>query len=368
MKIGIDVDMFINPNGTGIPNSVYKVLSHWKDKHPEHEYYLFAYKPITLFDKYPSNWHVVDKWPIKIGRVWRMFGESFAIRKYGVDVFWGTNYFLPTRVKGVKYVLTIYDMALYLIDGIGERKNLNRMKRTLPRSINNADRIIAISQSTKDDIKKLFNVDDEKVIVSYCGVDNEESSSIDYSNIRRELKFEVPFFLFVSTIEPRKNIITIIEAFEEYLSKEDNGEMLVLAGQKGWNCDDIYSAIDNSKYRDRIILPGYISSDEKKYLLTNAKAFLYPSLYEGFGLPVLEAFKYNLPVITSSVSSLPEVAGDAAYYIDEPTDYHSLCNKMKEVMELSEEEKVDLSNRMTKQRNKFSWDKNAEEIMEVLTE
>ncbi|SFP37214.1 Glycosyltransferase involved in cell wall bisynthesis [Butyrivibrio proteoclasticus] len=367
MKIGIDADMFINPNGTGIPNSVFKVLDYWKNNHPEHEYYLFAYKKITLFDEYPSNWHVVDKWPIKIGRFWRMFGESFAIRKYGVDVFWGTNYFLPNRVKSVRYVLTIYDMALYLIEGIGEKKNLNRMKRNLPRSVNNSDKIIAISQSTKDDIKKIFNVDDKKVIVSYCGIDNEGNCSIDFNNVRSELKFEAPFFLFVSTIEPRKNIITIIRAFEEYLNKYDGDELLVLAGQKGWNCDNIYSAIDNSKYKDRIILPGYISSDEKKYLLTNAKAFLYPSLYEGFGLPVLEAFKYNLPVITSNVSSLPEVAGDAAFYIEKTTDYHSLCMKMREVMELTENEKADLANRMTKQRNKFSWDKNAEEIMEVLS-
>ena len=366
MKIGIDADMFINPNGTGIPNSVYKVLDYWKDKHPEHEYYLFAYKPITLFDKYPANWHVVDKWPIKVGRFWRMFGMPFAIKKYGMDVFWGTNYFLPSRVSGTRYVLTIYDMALYLIDGIGERKNLSRMKRTLPKSIDNADKIISISQSTKEDIKRLFDVADEKIIVSYCGVNNSEDGGIDYNKVRQDLKLDVPFFLFVSTIEPRKNIITIIRAFEEYLDRSDNGEMLVLAGQKGWNCDDIYSAIDNSRYKDRIVLPGYISSDEKKYLMSRATAFLFPSLYEGFGLPVLEAFKYNLPVITSNVSSLPEVAGDAAFYIEKTTDYHSLSIKMREVMELTENEKADLANRMTKQRKKFSWDKNAEEILEVL--
>ena len=180
--------------------------------------------------------------------------------------------------------------------------------------------------------------------------------------MKPEIDIEGRFILFISTIEPRKNIMTLIKAFEGYLDKYHD---LVLAGGRGWKCDSIYRAAENSRYKDKIIMPGYISDEEKQYLLSNAELFAYPSLYEGFGIPVLEAFDKGLPVITTRVSSLPEVGGDAAFYIDDPHDHNALTEQLRHVLTLSEDEKAKLVERTKLQLKRFSWDKNAEEIMRL---
>ena len=139
----------------------------------------------------------------------------------------------------------------------------------------------------------------------------------------------------------------------------------MLAGGKGWKCENIYRAAETSRYRDRIIMPGYISDEEKRYLLSNAAVFAYPSLYEGFGIPVLEAFDNSLPVVTTNVSSLPEVGGDAAFYIDDPLNADALACQLEKALSLSEDERKNLEDKMRRQLSKFSWDKNAEEIMRL---
>lgn len=182
------------------------------------------------------------------------------------------------------------------------------------------------------------------------------------------LVFEENFFLFLGTIEPRKNICTIVRAFEEYVDTTASSMKLVLAGKIGWLCDDVLEMIKNSRYHRQIVLPGFISDSDKAYLLRNAKALVFPSLYEGFGIPILEAFAYGLPVLTARVTSMPEVGGNAAIYITDPLDVHALAEQMRKVMQLNEQDKDDMKAEMKKQLAKFSWDKNAKEIMQVFEE
>ena len=191
------------------------------------------------------------------------------------------------------------------------------------------------------------------------------------------------FFLFISTIEPRKNIVTIVHAFEAFKRREQeknsrqegSGEeenrpgqniKLVLAGNKGWKYDEILAAVESSPYRNDILMPGYVSDTEKAMLLENAAAFLYPSLYEGFGIPILEAMYCGCPVVTSAVSSMPEVGGDAAFYIREPKNSEELADRMEEVCRLDSGELDELQVRMRRQVKKFSWKKNAEQMLQIL--
>ena len=144
-----------------------------------------------------------------------------------------------------------------------------------------------------------------------------------------------------------------MKAFEIYKEKTNSSMKLVLAGKKGWKCDSIYYAVEKSEYKNDIVMPGFISDEDKAYLLSNATAFVYPSLYEGFGIPILEAFAYDVPVITANVSSMPEVAGDAAFYIEEPFDANALSRLMINVSNISEEEKEILSDKMKKRLRMF---------------
>ena len=165
-------------------------------------------------------------------------------------------------------------------------------------------------------------------------------------------------------IQPRKNIETIVNAFL-CLAKEELTSQLVLAGGTGWGMDKVLEKIQKSESKDRIVLTGYVSEEEKAGLYKNAEAFLFPSLYEGFGIPILESFSYGIPVITAKNSSLPEVGGDAAIYIENVMSSEELEERMKMVLGLSEADRISLSEKGVRQFNRFTWKKCAREISKL---
>lgn len=381
MKIGIDARPLTVQNFTGIPNYVYQICIKWMEKHPEHEYYLMARRPICFKqEELPDNWHIVDDpWIIDKGKFWFLFKLPSLIKQHKLDVFWGPNYTLPRKVKGPKYFLSIMDMAIFKFKHVGQWKNSLQIKLFLKKNAKKSERIIVISESTKRDVVDILKVPSYIVDVTYIAGDTKKVSDINKNldnnnqaitvcnSIRPELTSLGQYFLFIGTIEPRKNIITIIDGFEKYCEKTGNTEVrLVLAGGRGWNCDNIYSRVKNSRFTKQIIMPGFVSDFEKEYLYKNARAFVYPSLYEGFGMPILEAFKYETPVITARNSSLPEVGKDAAYYI-ETYDSEGLCNLLDKVTNQSEEELCEIKRLMKAQLESFSWDKCAEETLEIIT-
>lgn len=369
MRIGIDARVFIDKQYTGISRSVAEILKVWARDFPDNDYFLFSRSPIFLDFDLPDNWHIIDTpWIIDKGKLWAMFKLPKLIRNLELDYYWGSNYTLPHIVNSTKYIVTIYDLALFKFRNIGERINLIRIKIFAKQACKKAVKIVAISNATKQDIEHIFNIPSNKITVSYCGglPSNYTKPQYSIANINPECIIKNPFLLFISTIEPRKNIITIIHAFEKFLDKTNSDMKLVLAGRRGWKCDSIYDAVEQSKYRNSIIMPGFISDLDKSYLLSNAKAFVYPSLYEGFGIPILEAMTYNLPVITTDVSSMPEVGGDAAFYINNPYDTDELEKAMEKVVNLTPQELEKYNERMEVQVAKFSWVKNAHEMMELM--
>ena len=175
------------------------------------------------------------------------------------------------------------------------------------------------------------------------------------------------YLFFVSTIEPRKNIVTLIKAFESLKEKKENTTLkLILAGGLGWKYQDVIDAIENAKFKEDINLAGYISKEEKECLFKNAKCFVYPSLYEGFGLPILEAMSKEAIVVTSNISSIPEVAEKAAIYFDNVYDSNELSEKIEKAMFMNEEERNKYIDLGKKQVSKFTWEKCTKEIMSVL--
>lgn len=368
MRIGIDATPFIGKEFTGVSRSVYEILKVWINDHPEHEFYLMSPCPIHLDLVMPDNWHIVVSSYRVGGVIWFSIVLPHVIKKLKLDAFWGTNFQLPNRVPGTKMYVTIYDLAIFRFHGIGTFSNQIKLKTTAKSSCRNANKIIAISEATKKDVIEIFDIPSNKVIVSYCGgTQSMDDTKYDKTIKNPDLASDVPFLLFISTIEPRKNVITIVKAYELYRKNHpDELLKLILAGKKGWKCEDVFEKIAKSPYRKDIVLPGFISAEEKIWLLQNAKAFLYPSLYEGFGIPILEAMNYDLPVITSRVSSLPEVGGNAVYYIEQPTDAKELEQQISHVLSMDKDEYNALKVRMHAQRQKFSWNKNAEEVLKII--
>ncbi len=366
MKIGIDARPLTVERFTGIPNYVYQICKQWMETHPEHEYYLMSRRPICFKQEdLPDNWHIVDDpWIIDKGKFWFLFKLPQLIKKHQLDVFWGPNFSLPAKVDSVEYYITVHDMAIFKFKHVGQLRNSIQIKLFLKKNLKKASKIIAVSKSTKNDVVDLMGIKSQDVAVVYNAGDCDIKKSDD--QIRPELGSLEDFFLFVGTIEPRKNIVTIIDGFEKYCDSTDSSTKLVIAGGKGWNCDDIYIKASNSRYADRILLPGFISDVEKDYLYQNARAFVYPSLYEGFGMPILEAFKYGTPVITAYNSSLPEVGGDAAFYVD-TFDSDKLCEYMQQISTMSQADINILKEKIEKQLSLFSWQTCAEETLDILT-
>ena len=232
----------------------------------------------------------------------------------------------------------------------------------------NADHFVAISEATKRDIIELYNIQADKITKVYNGSNIEIEDEItkeEELKIKKKFKIENSgYIFFISTIEPRKNVATLIKAFNHI--KENSDLKLIIAGGLGWKYGDVLKLYEASKYKDDIIMPGYISKKEKKYLFENARCFVYPSLYEGFGIPVLEAMANKAIVVTTNISSLPEVGGDAAIYFDNVLNYEELAEKIEIAINLTKEEKQEKIEKGLEQVKKFTWDKCAKETLEVI--
>jgi len=227
-----------------------------------------------------------------------------------------------------------------------------------------SDRVIAVSESTKRDILKIVRTDEKKVCVIHHGVDAQFQPITDeekLARIREKYGLRRKFILFVGVIEPRKNLETLVDA---YLADSLSGEFdLVLAGNLGWGYSTLMQKIANARAEDCIRMPGYIADGDLAALYSSATAFVYPSLYEGFGLPVLEAMACGIPVITSSFSSLPEIAGDAAILVD-PHDRSALASALRKVLK-DDRLRQDLSRRGRQQSQLFSWEQTARKTLKA---
>ena len=345
MNIGIDARGLWKKK-TGIGIYIEQIIKELNEKDKENKYVLYSCKEIVLDFKLNNNFIVKQNLKGK-GSLWVYFNAPKVLKEDNIDDFWGTQHLLPKRnkyTKSMKFVLTIHDLAIKKLKVVGSLKNTIIQKIFLKKSLKNADKVIAISQATKNDIIELFKINEKKIDVIYNGTNISKNDTELKEETKKEIenKFgieNIPYLFFISTIEPRKNIDTLIRAFEYIREKEDTKLKLIIAGGFGWKYQSILDLIESSKYKDDIVMPGYISSEEKKYLFDNAKCFVYPSLYEGFGLPVLEAMLNKTLVVTSDVSSLPEVGGDVAFYYSDVLNYQNLAEAIIKVINLDENEK-----------------------------
>jgi glycosyltransferase involved in cell wall biosynthesis len=291
------------------------------------------------------------------------YGRFFGIE---ADIYHFVNFVVPPYVKG-KVLVTVYDMVYKLFPETMERANYKKLEKNLARSCARADAVITISQNSKEEIIKHLGVSEEKVLIIYPGVDLARyHNGIDRARIDGVLKkYALPdaYFLYLGTLEPRKNIETIVEAYRLY-SKNHGGDIkMVIAGRKGWQYGRIFDKVREYGLEDRVIFPGYVSEEDKPGLYAGAQAFLFPSLYEGFGMPPLEAMACGTPVIVAAASSLPEVVGDAGCMV-EPMDAEAIAGYMHALA--SDREYSDsLRLRGFERAKQFSWDKSVEALFKV---
>ncbi len=264
-------------------------------------------------------------------------------------------------------VVTIHDMGYLHFAEAHPWKERLYLDWTTRWSVAAATEVIAISQATAADLHQHLHVDADKTHVVYEAVNSLPIPSTDsIAALRARLQLSRPYALYVGTIQPRKNLARLLAAYEQLCRHGTASFDLVLAGGAGWLSQAILLLAGQSPYADRIHLPGYVADADLPALMAGAEFFTFPSLYEGFGLPILEAQSLGVPVMSAKGSSLPEVAGDAALYVD-PTDVEAIAQAM---LRLSQDEALRQELIAAGHRNvqRFSWEKAASETLAVLEE
>jgi glycosyltransferase involved in cell wall biosynthesis len=259
-------------------------------------------------------------------------------------------------------------MSLLAQSSTHEAANVTRGKRRIPIMARRASVIIAPSEWTKQEIVKYLSVRPEKIRVIFEAA-REKMAPLpqsEYLGVLERRQIRRPYLLYVGTIEPRKNLLTLIQAYDELLRTTAHRPQLVLCGGRGWLCDEIFKLVEDLQLQDQVRYTGYVEDADLPALYSAAEVFVYPSLYEGFGLPPLEAMACGVPVITSNASSLPEVVGEAGLMHD-PTNYRMLTsNIVKMLGDASTREHFKRAG--LTQASHFSWERAARETQAVYDE
>ena len=375
MVIGINgyeavVPRFGFDDKTGMPNRVgssefcFQLLSELSKIDKNNEYFVYLpKKPSSDMPPETEKWHYV----VFSSKLWTLLGLSKKLfnDRNKIDVFFSPTHYSPFYVPKPS-AISILDVSYRHFPKLFKKRDLYQLKIWGRYSIKKAKKIITISKFSKNDIIKAYNVSEKKVAVVYPGI--RQVSSIEYpvlsmNRLREKYGIKEDYILFVGTLQPRKNVEKLIEAFSVVKNKN---LQLVVVGKKGWMYEDILSAPEKYGVSERVKFLENVSDEDLPSFYKEAICFILPSLYEGFGLPILEAMKYGCPVITSNVSSLPEAGGDAAVYFN-PESTEEIAEKIEKVIS-SEKLREEMIKKGYEQIKKFSWEKTAKETLKVLEE
>jgi len=360
MKIGIDGSRAFLEQRTGVEEYSYQVIKRLRDRLKEHRVILYVRGYQAVDFSLPPNWRVEK---IHCLRLWTQVGLSWELFLHPVDVL-----FVPAHTAPFfhpkKTVVTVHGLEYEIMPEAYSFFERLYMRYSIKNSCRWAKKIISVSKNTKRDLMNLYEVPEEKINIVYEGYeDKTEELGLERGDEIENLK---PYLLFVGRLEKRKNIERIVTAFDLFKKQTGSKYRLVLGGKFGYGEEDIKARINQSEYKKDIILLGFIKDARKWQLFKNAQIFLFPTLYEGFGLPVLEAQSQGVPVITSNTSSLPEVANGSAFLVD-PTEPKFIADA---IVTLTQNEKMakELIKKGYENIKRFSWKNCADLIATVLTE
>lgn len=368
MKIAIQAADLDSDRIDGTRVYIFNLLKHFGKLDPAGEFLIYHRKKFNP-ELIPSEFTNYRIKKIKFPFYWTQLRFAAEIWKDQPDILWMPMQTIPfARKKSLKVVITIHDLAFKYFPDNFPKTDLQRLNFFSGYAIRNADKIISVSQSTKNDILKFYpEVKSEKIRVIYHGFDPDIFSAPreieQEKENKKRLAIKGEYLLYVGAIQPRKNLVVLIEAFER-LKKERPDIQLVLAGEKAWKWDKIIKKVAQSPYKKDIIMPGRLKFDDLGHLMRGAAVFILPSLYEGFGIPILEALASKIPVITADNSSLREVGGEGVIYFN-GSDSNNLAEKIEKVLADDNLRKIMLE-RGLEQIKKFSWEKCAQETLDFL--
>ena len=319
---------------------------------------------------FPQNFNykttrLTPKW---LARIWHRANIPLPVEFFtgSVDLFHATDFVLPPTLSRVKTLLTVHDLSFVRVPESASPTLKAYLDNVVPHSIARSTHVLADSQATKEDIVGLYHVDPSKVTVLLSGVDHRFFDRIKVDSLMTtRIKYDlgsVPYIFSVGTVQPRKNYERLIRSLAK-LRQSDVDIHLVIAGGKGWLDSPIYQTISETYMDQYVHFIGFADDEDLPALYQNATCVAFPSLYEGFGLPILEAMASGIPVLTSNLSSLPEVAGDAAILVD-PYNLDEITDGLLRLIT-----DTTLRNKLTQKgllrAKQFTWEKSASQLLSI---
>jgi len=382
MKIGIDIRCLTEGRRTGVEEYAINLLDNLFQKDKNNEYILFFNSfrnnrvDLSWTRKYSNVKVKIFFFPNKILNFmfWYLGWPHIDKMIGGVDVFFSPNINFVSVSKKTKLLVTFHDLSFEIFpETFSLKRRMWHMFVNPKKLAKKAHKIVAVSSSTRDDLVNYYGIEDEKINVIHNGISNDFGfiNRNDPKLLAVKEKYDLPFnfILYFGTIEPRKNIVGIVRSFN-YLrglgNKKVNRFKLVIAGESGWKAREIYDEIRKSKYREDIIVINSVQNEDKPFLYSLASVFVYPSFFEGFGFPPLEAMSSGIPVIVSNNSSMPETVGASAIMVDSDR-LDEIALAIKELI-INGNLRRKMQDRGAIQVRNFNWKKTAQEFFRVLKE
>lgn len=374
MIIGVDIRALGSKVKSGVEEYTENLLAHMLPLDGDIKYKLFYSSLTSLQNRY--SWMSlpnVELYDFRIPNKLLFLSANFLKKPYvdslmgGVDVFFSPHFFLTSLSPSCRHVITFHDLSYVRFpEFFSLRKRLWHSLEMRPRYQSRfSDKIIAVSESTRNDLISLYQLDPARIEVIYSGISEDIKRPYDneLEEFRKKHGLPKKFILFLGKLEPRKNIPSIIRAFN-ILNKKHRDLNLVLIGSRGWLCKDIFKEADSSEFKDKIKFIDHVSDDDRKFYYSLASVFIYPSFFEGFGFPPLEAMTCGTPVVSSFNSSLPEIVGRNGILVD-PYNINDLARAISTI--LGNKELADaISRQGIAQAGKFNWNNTAEKTLKAI--
>lgn len=375
MKVGFDIDgLTLHSGGIGrYAINLINNLSNLLSGSNQDEMYVFFHHSFEreLIHKKPHLKFIPEFTRIKSNVLRKGIFLPFSLGKWGLDLFHGVDHVgLPFLYKNKKcrYIVTIHDLITRILPDKFSFKHRAVQNSILSLVLKKADKVIAVSSSTKKDLLRFYPRCEEKIKVIYEGVEPYfyPRSAQEIKRLMEKYNIDQNYFLFLGTLEPRKNIERVVESFIRFKEETGAEQKLVITGRKGWLYKGILEQMQNSLCSQDIIFTDFVEDQDLPSLYSGAEVFLYPSLYEGFGLPLLEAMACGVPVITSNLSSLQELAEGSALLVN-PRDVNQLAQAMERLIR-DQQIKTKLKKKGLERTKQFSWRKTAEQTFKLYKE
>lgn len=358
MNIAIDLTA-VPKNKAGVGRYLINLIRWLQKIDMENKYYLFIQDDdLDGFDIFNANFKIIPVSSrymrnIFIRLIWEQLILPIKLKKFKIDLLHSPHYTMP-YFSSAKSVVTFHDMTYFILPRMHTFLKRWLFKIYIKISARKADTILAVSNSTAEDLIRILKIKDINVFVTPMGIDEGFLNLVELDkNILEAYGINSDYFLYVGTIEPRKNIIRLLKAYSELSYEIRNKYKLVICGQKGWMYKEVFKFIKSNHLEDNVKFTGFVKDEYLPHIYKGAKLFLYVSLYEGFGIPIIEAMASGVPCITSNLSSMKEVAGEACIKVD-PYNENEIKNAIIQLLNNNELYEI-LKRKGLERAQQYTW-------------